>query len=112
VGETCTGLDALLLRATGCTRWAYITAFNPGSRRLKDDENHARQRELESGLRQLGYPMFPGEGIGDDGTWPPEPSILTLCIEREAAVGLGRRFRQLAIVCGELDGLAELVLCE
>jgi hypothetical protein len=111
VGETCAELDALL-RATGCTRWAYITAFNPGSLRLKDDENHARQRELESVVRQLGHRMFPGEGIGDDGAWPPEPSILVLCIEREAAVELGRRFRQLAIVCGELDGLAELVLCD
>jgi hypothetical protein len=111
VGEACAELDALL-RATGCTRWAYITAFNPGSLPLKDDENHARQRELESAVRQLGHPMFPGEGIGDGGTWQPEPSILVLCIEREAAVGLGRRFGQLAIVRGDLDGSAELVLCE
>jgi hypothetical protein len=111
VGETCAELDALL-RATGCARWAYITAFNPGSFRLSDDENEAQQRELESALRQLGHPMFRGEGIGDDGTWAPEPSFLALCIEREAAVGLGRRFGQLAILCGDLDGSAELVLCK
>jgi hypothetical protein len=56
--------------------------------------------------------MFLGEGIGDDGAWPPEPSILVLGIEREAAVQLGRLFGQRAIVCGELGGLATLVLCD
>lgn len=110
VGETCPELDGLL-RATGCARWAYITAFNPGSVRRSDDQNYAR-RELEDTVRRLGHPMFPGEGIGDDGVWPPEPSILVLGIEREAAVQLGRRFGQRAIVCGELHRVATLVLCE
>jgi len=110
VGETCPELDALL-RATGSATWAYITAFNPGSVRLRDDQNYARQRELEETVRQLGHPMFLGEGIGDDEAWPPERSILVLGIEREAAVQLGRRFGQRAIVCGEPGGLAALVLC-
>ena len=56
--------------------------------------------------------MFLGEGIGDDGTWPLEQGILVLGIEREAAVQLGRRFGQRAIVCGELGGLATLALCD
>ncbi len=111
VGETCPQLDALLC-ATGCARWAYLTAFNPGSVRLTDDQNHARQRELEDAVRQLQHLMFLGEGIGDDGTWPPEPSILVLGIEREAAVQLGRQFHQSAIVCGERGGPAALILCE
>ena len=109
--ETCPELDALL-RATGCERWAYITAFNPGSVRLSDDQNDARQRELEDAVRQVGHPMFPGEGIGEDGAWPPERSILVLGMEREAAVQLGRRFDQRAIVCGEVGSVAALVLCQ
>jgi hypothetical protein len=56
--------------------------------------------------------MYTGEGIGVDGTWPPERSILVLGIEREAAVQLGGRFGQVAIVFGEAGGPATLVLCD
>jgi hypothetical protein len=56
--------------------------------------------------------MVPGEGIGDDGTWLPEQIILVLGIERTAAVQLGRRFGQRAIVWGELGGLATLAFCD
>jgi len=69
VGEDCPVLDALL-RARGYVTWAYITAFNPGSIRLTDEENHARQRELSIIIRKLGHPVVPGEGVGDDGVWP------------------------------------------
>jgi len=110
VGERHPELDAIL-RAAGCGTWAYIRAFNPGSVRLSDAENDARQRELGDALRQLGHPMFPGEGIGDDETWPPEPSVLVLGIEREVSVQLGRRFGQRAIVCGQHGGSATLELC-
>jgi hypothetical protein len=111
VGEICPVLDALLL-ARGYATWAYITAFNPGSVPRSNEQNFACQRDLEDTVRQLGHPMFPGEGIGDDGIWPPERSILVFGIEREAAVRLGQRFGQRAIVCGEIGGLAALVLCE
>jgi hypothetical protein len=110
IGESHPDLDAIL-RASGCETWAYLTAFNPGSVRLSDAENDRGQRELEDALRPLEHPMFPGEGVGDDGTWPPERSILVLGIEREAALLLGRRFGQRAIVCGRLGGLATLEIC-
>jgi len=110
VGEVCPALDALL-RARGCRTWAYITAFNPGSVRVSDEQNFARQRELEDAVRQLGDLMFPGEGIGADGTWRPERSILILGIDRAAAMQLGRRFGQRTIVWGELAGPATLVFC-
>jgi len=111
VGERCAELDALLTVA-GLTTWAYITAFNPGSVLGSDDENARRHHALEEAIRQLGCSMFPGEGIGDDGAWPPERSLLVLGIDRAAAVQLGQRFGQRAIVWGELGGLAALVLCE
>lgn len=56
----------------------------------------------------LGHPMFSGEGIGDDGTWPAERSVLVLGIERAIAIELGRRFGQRAILCGRLGGPATL----
>jgi hypothetical protein len=95
----------------GCATYAYITAFNPGSIRLSDEENHARLSELNNIVRQLAHPSFPGEGIGDDGVWPPEQSILVLGIEHAAAVQLGRQFGQRAIVFGTLGHAAALVPC-
>lgn len=111
VGEDCPALDALL-RAMGCATYAYITAFNPGSIRLTDEENYARQSELNNIVRQLAHPAFPGEGIGDDGVWPPEQSILVLGIEYAAAVKLGRQFGQRAIVFGTLGRAAGLAPCQ
>jgi hypothetical protein len=111
VGEVCPVLDALLC-ARGCVTWVYVTVFNPGAVRMSDTQNFARQRELRDAVHQLGHSTFAGEGIGDDGAWPPERSVLVLGIERAAAVELGRRFGQRAIVCGELGGSAELVSCE
>jgi hypothetical protein len=108
IGRTCLELDALLL-STGSATWAYVTAFNPGSVPLTDDENNARQRQLEDIVRELGYPMFGGEGIADEGVWPPEKSVLVLGIAREAAVELGGRFGQRAIVFGHVGGPASLV---
>jgi len=111
IGEDCPTLDALL-RALGFATYAYITAFNPGSIRLTDEENRARQSDLNNIVRQLGHPAFPGEGIGDDGVWPPEQSMLVLGIEYVAAIQLGRRFGQRAIVFGTVGGAPALVLCQ
>ncbi len=110
VGHTTSAPD-LLLREAGHTTWAYLTAFNPGSTPLSQSENEARQHDLEGAIRDLGHPHYHGEGVGRDRTWPAEPSLLVLGIDRQAAIGLGIRFGQLAIVCGELGRPATLVPC-
>jgi hypothetical protein len=102
-------LDALL-NNHGVSSWAYVIAVNPGSGRLSDEENSARQRELESDVARLGVRAYPGEGVADDRRWPPEPSLLILGIARGDAVRLGGRYGQVAIVCGELGRAPELVL--
>jgi|SRR5215470_2905191 len=111
IGHTNSTLDALL-RETGHAMWAYITAFNPASVRVNAAENEAQQQDLEEAVRQLGHPIYPGEGIGRDTAWPPERSILVLGIERAAAIRLGRRFGQRAVVVGEFNSAAELVSCK
>jgi hypothetical protein len=111
VGQRSVELDDLL-SAHGVTTWAYATAANPGSQPLPADENVARHRELEALVRALGFESYPGEGIGDDGRWPPESSFLVLGIARADAVRLGRRFGQLAVVFGELGQEADLVACD
>jgi hypothetical protein len=111
VGQRSAELDDLLA-GQGVTTWAYVTAFNPGSQLLPADENVLRHRELERLLASLGFEAYPGQGIGDDGQWPPEASFLVLGIRRTDAVRLGLRFGQTAVVYGELGHEAELVVCD
>jgi len=110
VGERCVELDDLL-RRHGVTTWGYVTAFNPGSLLLSVEENVARQSELERVIATLGLASYPGAGIGEQGCWPPEPSVLVLGISRADAFSLGQQFGQLAVVHGELGREAELVVC-
>jgi hypothetical protein len=100
-------LDRLLVDHA-CGFWAYLTAYNPGSVLLSPEENHHRQVDLENELRIGGWDFFPGEGVGNGGTWPPEPSVLVLGIDEATAQKLGRAFGQNAVVVGRLGRPAEL----
>ena len=111
VSQHCPELDALLAGHEVAT-WAYVTAFNPGSEPLTVEENTARQRRLERSVAKLGLVSYPGEGIGDDRRWPPEPSLLILGIGREKAKRLGRELGQIAILYGEARGGVELLECK
>jgi hypothetical protein len=86
-----------------------VTAYNPGSVALGESENAQRQLLLEQAARDAGFAFFRGEGVGDDGQWPPEPSLLILGITRAQAVDLGRRFGQRAIVYGEAGWSPQLL---
>jgi hypothetical protein len=111
VGHRSAQLDDLLA-AQGATTWAYVTAFNPGSRLLPINDNVRRHRELESLVASLGFEWYRGEGIGGDHQWPPEASLLVLGIGRADAMRLGSRFGQFAVVFGERGHEAELVVCK
>jgi hypothetical protein len=100
-----------VLARFGVKRWAFITAWNPGSQRLSDRENARRQMELAAALDRGGYPCLPGEGTGQDGTWPAEASLFVMGISRREARRVGRMFGQLAILVGERGGPARLVRC-
>jgi len=101
IGQSPVGLDA--------TCWAFLTAYNPLPRNLDDQENQRRQQALAAELAQQGWRFYPGEGIGDDGTWPPEPSFLVLGLTREQATELAAAYDQLSFVYGTPGGVAELV---
>lgn len=96
---------------TGLTRepWAFLTAYNPLPRNLEDAENRQRQERFQEQLQREGYRFYSGEGIGDDGVWPPEPSVLVLGVTREQATDLAAAYEQLAFVYGEPGGPAELI---
>src|SRR5438128_2677055 len=108
VGRASPEIDALLAAYGVCT-WAYVTGFNPGSILLPPEENENRHQRLARETERRGYTTFPGEGIGDDGQWPPERSLLILGIGRDDAIDLGREFGQRAVVYGEEGGPAVLL---
>ena len=99
-----------LLAASGADCAAFITAENPYSEPQAPATNMDRQRRLGEELTALGITYFPGEGQGEDPSWPAEASFLALGIDREAASDVGRKYGQNAIVWIGSDGLPELVL--
>jgi hypothetical protein len=101
IGEFCPHIPA--------EKWAYLTACNPRSERLSDEENRRRTAELEAKLRDQGFAFWPGESIAWDGSWPAEPSYLVLGISRDAARRLGQQLGQWAIVVGGRGRPAELL---
>jgi hypothetical protein len=103
-------LDALLNQRRA-DQWAYITAYNPESRRLSDEDNVVRQQALVQAVQDRGLTFFEGESVLDAAAWPPETSLLILGISPDDARALGRQFGQLAIVVGRLDQPARLVEC-
>jgi len=85
----------ILLASFGVTTAAFLTAWNPGSKKLSDDENLDRQMELLSEIeaRRLNYLV----GYGERGEWR-EYSYLILGIDRQDASELALQFEQNAYV--------------
>jgi hypothetical protein len=59
-------------------------------------------------VRRRGLAHHPAIGVGDDGSWPAEQSLLVLGIDKAEAVALGRAFEQFAVVVGRRGGPARL----
>lgn len=110
VGQGHPQLDQWLERH-GVRHWTFLTACNPMSQLVDPAQNQERMAELRAALAAEGWIFWPGAGIGDDGAWPAEPSVLILGMAEAAGRAWARRFQQLAIVCGEHGGPARLVGC-
>ena len=111
VGELNPAVDALLERY-GARQCAFLTAWNPHSKRLEAHDNRLRQDGLVEAVRRSGRPFLRGRGAGKDSDWPAEDSILVIGVDRVAALELGRAFGQAAIVFKEMHHPVELLLCE
>jgi Protein of unknown function (DUF3293) len=107
IGKRTPALDDLLGRE-GKRRWAFLTACNPGARRLGAAENRVRTSALRSSLRTGGFLLFEGRSGSGAGDWPEEASFLVVGISRRQADRLRRRFGQDAFVTGLRGGAAHL----
>ena len=95
-----------VLTAFRAKRWAFITAYNPGSIPMSDAINEEAHTELCRMLMRKGLVFFEGEGTSEG--WPSEKSVLVLGIGRDKAKKIGRRFTQNSIVVGKKGDAAKL----
>ena len=107
VGERNAALDELIGRPGS---GAFLTAANPGSERLGEEDNRRRDAALREALERAGHSYLEGEGRDPERDWPPEPSLLVPGIARAEAIELGRRFGQNALVWCEPGRPPELVV--
>lgn len=94
----------------GVSRSAFLTAYNPRSQRVPDEDNERAHAHLERVLRDLGYVCLDALGIDPSGEWPAEPSLLVLGAGLEEARGIGLRFGQNGLLWCDADATPRLIL--
>jgi hypothetical protein len=94
-----------LVQQQQCDDWAYITAANPKSEILSEEENSSRNKELESLLNKERYPFFSGLAKSPDDSFPAEKSFLVFGISEKEAVKLAEKFNQAALLLGTSTGV-------
>jgi hypothetical protein len=100
-------VDGLLIEYKS-VEWAFITAYNPYSRVLTNDENRLRHEDLKELTKA--YITFEGHGVGEDPAWEPELSLFIIGISKEDASLIGTKFEQNAIVYGKTNSEPELII--
>jgi Protein of unknown function (DUF3293) len=100
-----------LLRRCRVRYWAFVSACNPGSRRLSCWRNAARASRLAGMTKAWRLRTLPGEGVADDPDWGAEVSLLILGIAPARALKLARQFGQHAVVVGRRGDPARLEWC-
>lgn len=104
-----TAVAAVLSGQSTTKSGAFLTANNPGSRRLSQAENDRRNRQLAERLKRRQVEFHEGEGIDGEGKWPAEKSCLIAGIGRDEALRLAAEFGQYCFVYLEVGKGAELV---
>ena len=100
------------LETAGCTNFAIVSAYNPGSQPIDATRNAERQSQLECELLEGNYEPYAGENIPDgDSAWVEETCFIP-DIELEDACALAENFGQSAIVYGGADGFSRLIWIE
>lgn len=108
IGQYSLELDALL-KDTGHGCAAFITAWNPMSQPLSQEENRSRQQSLIHEVNARGLTALLGIGQHPSNGWAGEESILVPGLQLEAARAIARKFEQLAFVWSKKDHPVELI---
>lgn len=95
----------------GASEWAFVTAFNPRSKRLEPEENEQRNAKLQRLLEQRHFKYFLGRGGEANQNWTPEISFFILDISLDTASEIAKTFDQNAIVWSKVNDLPKLVWC-
>jgi hypothetical protein len=89
---------------------AFITAWNPYSIPLGEEDNEQRDRKLQLLLKAKGYQTTPGIGEHPSNKWPGEKSQMVWSISRTEACELALEFQQNAFVWVNHSTVPELIL--
>jgi hypothetical protein len=110
VGQSNSSLRALLKEHNVSTA-AFITAFNPYSNVLSDQENISAQNSLIKDIKALGLQKINGFGQDIAEQWPKEVSVLILGITESQAEVLADKYSQNAFIwIGSVDAFPALRL--
>lgn len=101
-------LKALAKR--GLKSCAFVTAWNPYSIALKEEENTILERKLNLHLNAQGLNHTPGEGVHPSNGWPGERSSLVWGVSETNAREIAEEFQQNAFIWVGEDGIPELIL--
>ena len=107
VGKRTPALDDFLGRE-GKRRWAFLTACNPGARRLGAAENRVRTNALKSSLRSGGFLFFEGRAVPTPATGPRKRAFSSSASRGAKRTVSGGGFGQDAFVTGLRGGVARL----
>ena len=109
VGKVSEELKALF-KQNKVSNVAFITAWNPYSKSLSDEENQARNDQLKNELIIRSLKFIDGFGQDPLGQWSGEDSFLVLGIDLEASKKFGIQFEQNAIIWSDSDAIPKLIL--
>ena len=110
IGRSNSSLGALLKEYKISTA-AFITAFNPHSNVLSDQDNIDAQNSLIKDIKALGLHTIKGFGQDVDEQWPREDSVLILGITESQAETLADRYSQNGFIwIGSIDAFPALRL--
>jgi len=109
IGEYCPELESIYKTSHKHTA-AFITAFNPYSQELSNQENKDRSHKLEELIQSLHFDYIHGEGKCGHGDWDGEKSFLIFRISEKQACEIGKEFKQNAIVWCDKDAIPQLLL--
>lgn len=89
--------------------WAIITAFNPYSKELTQEENKTLNSQLKDFFIKNNISFYDAKGIPDNEDWTPEDSFFIYNISLEEAKHIGTLYKQNAIVYGTTNNLFEII---